>query len=87
MRDISHTELILSSSIKSCYTEHQLRTRKKLRCEFGNVKRDKLVLRLKLLTQELKATLSKVSYHKKKVQRDGMNRLFAKNRTLFYCYF
>ena len=49
-----------------------------------NVKRDTLVLRVKLLTQELKATSSKVSYHSKKIQRERINRLFVKNPTLFY---
>ena len=52
-----------------------------------NVKRDILVLRVKLLTQKLKATSSKVIYHRKKIQQDRINRLFAKNPTLFYHHF
>ena len=40
--------------------------------------------RVKLLTQELKATSSKVSYHRKKIQRDRINRLFAKKPILVY---
>ena len=40
----------------------------RLRHKFGNVKPDTLVLRVKLVTQELKATSSKVSYHMKKIQ-------------------
>ena len=65
-------------------TEHQRRIRERLRYKFGNVKRDILVYRVKLLTQELKATSSKVSYHRKKTQRDRINRLFAKKPTLVY---
>ena len=37
-----------------------------------------------MLTQELKATSSKVSYHRKKVQRDRINRLFGKKPTSVY---
>ena len=39
---------------------------------------------MKLLTQELKATSLKVRYHRKKIQRDTINRLFAKKPTLVY---
>ena len=60
------------------YTEHQHRIRERLRYKFGNVKCDILVYRVKLLTQELKATSSKVSYHRKKIQQDRINHLFAK---------
>ena len=62
------------------YTQRKIR--KRLRYKFGKAKRDTLVYRAKLLTQELKATSSKVSYHRKKIQR--INRLFAKNPTLVY---
>ena len=83
-RDISHTQLILSCSVNNSYTEHQRRIRERLRYKFGNVKRDTLVYRVKLLTQELKATSSKVSYHRKKIQRDKINRLFGKKPTSVY---
>ena len=43
--------------------------------------------RVKLLTQELKATSSKESYRRTKIRRDRINRLFAKNLTLVYCSF
>ena len=43
--------------------------------------------RVKLLTQELKTTSLKVSYHRKKIQQDRINRLFAKKPTLVYCSF
>ena len=66
------------------YTEHQHRIRERLRYKFGNVKRGRLVYRVKLLTQELKAISSKVSYHRKKIQRDRINRLFAKKPTLVH---
>ena len=56
----------------------------RLRHKLGKVKSDTLVLRVKLVTQELKATSSKVSYHMKTIQRDRINRLFEKNLTLFY---
>ena len=74
-RDISHC------SVNNSYTEHQRRIRERLRYKFGNVKHDTLVYRVKLLTQELKATSSKVSYHRKKIQRDIINRLFTKSPT------
>ena len=83
-RDISHTQLILSCSVNNNYTEHQRRIRERLRYKFGNVKRDTLVYRVKLLTQELKATSSKVSYHRKKIQQDRINRLLAKKPTLVH---
>ena len=83
-RDISHTQLILSCSVNNSYTEHQRRSCERLRYKFGNVKRNTLVYRVKLLTQELKATSSKVSYHRKKIQRDRINRLFAKKPILVY---
>ena len=74
-RDISHAQLILSCSVNNSYTEHKRRIRERLRYKFENVKRDTLVYRVKLLTQELKATSSKVSYHRKNIQRDRINRL------------
>ena len=83
-RDISHTQLILSCSVNNNYTEHQRRIRERLRYKFGNVKRDTLVYRVKLLTQELKTTSSKVSYHRKKIQQDRINRLLAKKPTLVH---
>ena len=83
-RDITHTQLILPCSVNNSYTEHQRRIRERLRYKFGNVKRDTLVYRVKLLTQELKATSSKVSYHRKKIQRDKINRLFGKKPTSVY---
>ena len=83
-RDISHTQLILSCSVNNSYTEHHHRIRERLQYKFGNVNRDTLVYGVKLLTQELKATSSKVSYHRKKIQQDRMNRLFAKKPTLVY---
>ena len=85
--DISHTQLILSCSVNNSYTKHQHRIREKLRYKFVNVKCNTLVYRVKLLTQELKATSSKVSYHRKKIQRDRINCLFAKSPTLVYCNF
>ena len=39
---------------------------------------------MKLLTQELKAASSKASYRRKKIQRDGINRLFGKKPTSVY---
>ena len=42
---------------------------------------------MKLLTQQLKATSSKVSYHRKKIQQDRINHLFAKKPTLVCCNF
>ena len=83
-RDISHAQLILSCFVNNSYTEHQRKVRERLRYKFGNVKRDTLVYRVKLLTQELKATSSKVSCHRKKSQRDRINRLFEKKPTLVY---
>ena len=83
-RDVSHTQLILSCSANNSYTEHQHRIRERLRYKFGNVKRGRLVYRVKLLTQELKAISSKVSYHRKKIQRDRINRLIAKKPTLVH---
>ena len=82
-REISHTQVILSCCVNS-YTEHQRRIRERLQYKFENVKRDTLVYRVKLLTQELKTTSPKVSYHRKKIQRDRINRLFAKKPTLVY---
>ena len=79
-RDISYTQLILSCSVNTNYTEHQHRICERLQ----NVKCDTLVYRVKLLTQELKATSSKVSYHRKKIQQDRINRLFVKKPTLVY---
>ena len=43
--------------------------------------------RVKLVTQELKATSSKVSYERTKIQRDRINRLFEKKPTLVYRIF
>ena len=86
-RDISHAQLILSCFVNNSCTEHQRRICERLRYKFGNVKRDTLVYRVKLLTQELKATSSKVSYQRTKIQRDRINRLFAKNPTLVYRIF
>ena len=86
-RDMSHTQLMLSCSVNNSYTEHQRRSCERLRYKFGNVKRNALVYRVKLLTQELKATSSKVSYQRTKIQRDRINRLFAKNPTLVYRIF
>ena len=83
-RDMSHTQLMLSCSVNNSYTEHQRRSCERLRYKFGNVKRNALVYRVKLLTQELKATSSKVSCHRKKSQRDRINRLFEKKPTLVY---
>ena len=83
-RDITHTQLILPCSVNNSYTEHQRRIRERLRYKFGNVKRDTLVYRLRLLTQELKATSSKVSYHRKKIQQHRINRLFEKKPTSVY---
>ena len=40
--------------------------------------------RVKLVTKELKATSSKVNYHRKKIQRGRINRLFPKKPTLVY---
>ena len=74
----------MSCSVNNSYTEHQHRIRERLQYKFGNVKRDTLVYRVKLLTQELKATSSKVSYHRKKIQRDRINCLFAKKPNLVY---
>ena len=42
---------------------------------------------VKLITQEIKATSLKVSYHRKKIQQDKINHLFAKKSTLVYCSF
>ena len=42
---------------------------------------------MKLITQELKTTSLKVSYHRKKIQQDKINHLFAKKSTLVYCSF
>ena len=67
-REISRSQLILSCSVSNSYTKHQRRIRERLRYKSGNVKHDTLVYRVKLLTQELKATSSKVSYHRKKIQ-------------------
>ena len=83
-REISHTQLILSCSINNSYNEHQHRICERLRYKFGNVKRGTLLYQVKLLTQELKATSSKLSYHRKKIQRDRINYLFAKKPTLVY---
>ena len=83
-REISHTQLILSCSINNSYSEHQHRICERLRYKFGNVKRGTLLYQVKLLTQELKATSSKLSYHRKKIQRDRINYLFAKKPTLVY---
>ena len=66
-RDICHTQLILSCCVNNSYTEDQRRIHERLRYKFGNVKRNTLVYRVKLLTQERKATSSKVSYHRKKI--------------------
>ena len=76
--DISHRQLILSCSVNNSYTKHQRSIRERLRYKFGNVKRDTLLYWVKMLTQELKATSSKVSYYRKKIQLDRINRLFAK---------
>ena len=50
-RDVSHTQLILSCSVNNSYTEHQHGIRERLRYKFGNVKRSRLVYRVKLLTR------------------------------------
>ena len=42
-RDISHTQLMLSRSVKNSYTEHHRRICERLQCKFWNVKRDTLV--------------------------------------------
>ena len=82
--NISHTQLILSCSVNSSYTEHQHRICERLLYKFGNVKHDTIVDRVKLLTQELKATSLKVSYHRKNIQRVRINSLFAKKPTIVY---
>ena len=72
---------MLSCSVKNIYTEHQHRICERLQYK---VRRDTLVYRVKLLTQEIKATSSKVTYHRKKIQRDIINRLFGKKPTSVY---
>ena len=66
-RNVSHTQFILPCSIYNSYTEHQHRIHERLQYKSGNVKRDTLVYQVKLLKQELKATSSKVSYHRIKI--------------------
>ena len=43
-----------------------------------------LLYRVKVLTQELKNTSSKLRYHGKKIQQDSVSCLIAKNSTLIY---
>ena len=74
----------MTCSVNNSYTKHQPRIRERLRYKFGNVKLDKLVYRVKLLTQELKAKSSKLSHHRKNIKLDRINRLFAKKPTLVY---